>query len=110
LEAGLRAVARCLGIPDPTRGPDRTWGGVLRQIKDRIDAKWPTSGARFSGDGQTLAEIYAALAAIQNPYRDATMHLDHTYSDDDARHIIEMVHGLMRKTADRMDEQGAPLA
>ena len=28
------------------------------------------------GDGQTFDEMYATLAAMQNPWRNATMHLD----------------------------------
>jgi hypothetical protein len=57
-----------------------------------------------------FATVHAALAAMQNPYRNATMHLDHKYTDEDARHIFEMVKGLMMKIAERCDEDGNPKA
>jgi hypothetical protein len=61
-------------------------------------------------DGQFFEEAYAALAAIQNPYRNATMHLDQKYTPEEARHVFEMVGGFMRKVSSRMDENGMPLA
>lgn len=66
LEAGIRAISRCLGIPDPTKGSDRSWFKVLGSIKNAIDVKWPPS-TRISGDGQLFDEIHGAIAAIQNP-------------------------------------------
>jgi hypothetical protein len=41
LEAGIRAISRCLGIPDPTRGAERSWAKVLRAIKEENDRRWP---------------------------------------------------------------------
>jgi hypothetical protein len=38
MEIGIRAVARCLNIPDPTRAADRNWGAILREIKNDFDA------------------------------------------------------------------------
>ena len=55
-------------------------------------------------------EAYGALAGMQNPYRNSTMHLDDKYTPDEARHIFEVVKGFMARLAVRMDEQGAPLA
>lgn len=110
LEAGIRALSRCLQIPDPTRAGDRNWGAMLRELKAAIDAKWPGSSTRLSGDGEFFDNAYAALAAIQNPWRNATMHLDQKYTDDEARHIFDLVKGFMLKLASRMDENGLPLA
>jgi hypothetical protein len=109
LEAGIRSVSRCLGIPDQTKGSDRNWSNILRLVKVKIDSRWPTSG-RMSGDGKVFDEIHGAMAAIQNPYRNATMHLDATYTAPESLHIFEVVKGLMWRIASRMDEQGLPLA
>jgi hypothetical protein len=80
LEGGITAISRCLGIPDPTRGIDRSWGNLLAAVKAEIDRRWPR-GNRMSGDGQIFEELSAALAATQNPWRNATMHLDQKYTE-----------------------------
>jgi hypothetical protein len=108
LEAGLRALARCLGIPDPVKGYDQSWGRVLESIKAKIEERWPTAATRLSGEGQVFASLYGSLAAIKSPYRDTTMHLQEKYTEEEARYVFEMVKGLMTKIADRMDESGEP--
>ena len=110
LEGGITAISRCLGIPDPTKGADRNWGAMLTKIKTETDRRWPSGAARFSGDGKTFEELYGALAGLQNPYRNATMHFDQVYTSEDAKHVFDMVGGLLRKIASRMDENGLPLA
>lgn len=110
LEAGIRAMSRCLGIADPTKGADRSWFNMLEKIKTGTRAKWPTAADRMSGDGQTFDELHGALAGMQNPYRNATAHLDQDYNDDEAKHIMELCKGLLMRIAKRMDEQGNPKA
>jgi len=111
LEAGLRALARCLGIPDPTKGIDRSWGSVLRAIVAQIDLRWPkNTPARMSDECRLFEDTYAALAGMMNPWRNAGMHLDHKYTEEEAKHIFEVVGGFMKKVASRMDENGDPPA
>jgi hypothetical protein len=110
LEAVIGALSRCLGIPDPTKASDRNWGKVLGNIKDELDKRWPSSSTRLSGDGEFFDGAYAALAAMQNPWRNATMHLDQKYTEEEAKHVFEVVKGFMMKLADRMNENGAPKA
>jgi hypothetical protein len=107
LEAGIGALSRCLHIPDPTKGAQRSWFKLLEAIKNETDRRWPPSHIR-AGDAQLFEEAYAALAGMQNPWRNATMHLDQKYTSEDARHIFEMVGGFMRRIASRMDENGEP--
>src|SRR5882724_6262350 len=108
LEAAIRAMSRCLGIPDPTRAAGRSWGNLLKVIKAEIDVRWLTTTDRLLGDGRMFEETYAALAAMQNPYRNATMHLDHKYTEDEAQNLFEIVKGFMNRIADRMNENGDP--
>jgi hypothetical protein len=110
LEGGITAMSRCLGIADPTKGADRNWGSMLTKMKAAIDRRWPTGASRFSGDGQTFEELYAAIAGLQNPYRNATMHFDQIYTAEDAKHVFDVVGGILRKIASRMDENGLPQA
>jgi hypothetical protein len=110
LEAGIRAISRCLGIPDPTKGADRSWHNMLKAIETESRKRWPTAADRFSGDGKTFEELHGAFSAVQNPYRNATAHLDCDYDEDQARHLLEMSKGLFQRIAARMDERGSPLA
>lgn len=110
LEAAVRAISRCLGIPDPTRQSDRSWFKMLAAIDAQIKAKWPTAADRMNGDGREFEEMHATLAAIQNPYRNATMHLDSTYTTEGAKVIMEWVKHFLQRVARRMDENGSPLA
>jgi hypothetical protein len=110
LEAGIRAMSRCLGIPDPTRASDRSWFNMLKALKEVIDKKWPGTSTRLSGDGEFFDNAYAALAAMQNPWRNATMHLDHKYTPEEAKHVFEVVRGFMFRLASRMNEAGEPQA
>jgi hypothetical protein len=110
LEGGIRAMARCLGIGDPTRGSERSWIKVLKAIKEKMDERWPPSMVRGSGDDQLFDNAYAALAGMQNPWRNSTMHLDQVYTSEEARHVFDIVGGFMRKLSSRMDENGLPLA
>lgn len=109
LEAAIRAMSRCLGIPDPTKGADRSWHNALRAFKTEMDRRWPPSG-RLSGDGRRFEELHAILSSLQSPYRNATMHLDQKYTDEEARYIFDAVGVLMKKLTSRCDEDGEPKA
>jgi hypothetical protein len=108
LEAGIRALTRCLGIPDPTKGSDRNWSSILRSVKAEMDRRWPSATDKMAPDYITFDGIFGALSALQNPYRNETMHLDARYDEGEARHIMEMVRGLMQRVAARCDENGDP--
>ncbi len=110
LEGGIMAMSLCLGIPDPTKGAERNWGAILKKIKTEMETRWPGSVEKFSGEGKTFEGLYGTLAGLQNPYRNATMHFDQIYNVEDAMHVFEMVGGVLRKIASRMDENGMPRA
>jgi hypothetical protein len=111
MEAGIRAVARCLSIPDPIKPADRNWGKMLERIwKDGIEKRWPTVASRTTGDGQIFEALHASLDSVKNPWRNATMHVENKYTPEEAEDIFVAVRGFMRKLASRMDGQGQPLA
>jgi hypothetical protein len=110
MEIGIGAVARCLGIPDPIKPSERNWGRILESIQKGIDKHWPNSADRMSGDGALFESLHASLDAVKNPWRNATMHVDNKYTDDEAEHIFMAVKGFMKKLASRCDEGGNPKA
>lgn len=110
MEVAIRAIARCLQIPDPVRPAERNWALILKTIKNGVDAKWPTAATRMAGDGAFFEEVLASLEAVRNPWRNATMHVEKKYTDDEAEHIFVAVKGFMKKLASRCDEHGEPNA
>jgi hypothetical protein len=110
LEAGLRAIARCLGIPEPKKGHDQSCGSILGAIRADLFRRWPDAVDRFKGDGRIFEELYGSLAAFKTPYRDSTMHLQEKYTEKEARYFFEMIRGLMTKISERMDARGRPVA
>lgn len=110
LESAIRALSRCLSIPDPTTGAERNWSAMLNKLRTEVENRWPRSSGRMSGDSRLFDELLAALGSMANPWRNATMHLDQKYTEEEARRIMAAVHGLMDKIAKRMDEDGLPKA
>lgn len=108
MEIGIRAMARCLQVPDPVKPAERNWGIILKKMKDAMDGKWPTMAARITGDGALFENLYASLDAVKNPWRNDTMHVERKYTDEEARHIFEVVRGFMTNLALRCDENGDP--
>jgi hypothetical protein len=110
MEIGIRATARCLQIPDPIKPAERNWGRMIKKIWDGIEAKWPNPSNRATGDGEFFEALYASLDAVKNPWRNATMHVEKKYTDDEAEHIFVAVKGFMKALASRCDENGDPNA
>jgi hypothetical protein len=112
MEIGIRAAARCLTIPDPIKPAERNWGAILRAIRAELDRR-KAAGARpwnAPSDKQLFEEVYTSLDAVRNTWRNATMHVENKYSEDEANHIFTAVRAFMRKIASRFDEQGQPAA
>lgn len=113
MEIGIRAVARCLGIPDPTKPAERNWGTILRAIKEDLDAhvgQQPTKVWSIATDKEFFEGAYASLDAVRVAWRNPTMHIENKYTDDEAEHVFVAVKGFMMKLASRCDENGDPKA
>jgi hypothetical protein len=110
LEVAIRAVARCLQIPDPLKPAERNWGFILGEIAKGINTEWPGTAARMSGDGMFFESLRASLEAVRNPWRNATMHVEKKYTEDEAEHVFVAVKGFMKTLASRCDENGEPRA
>lgn len=108
MEGGIKAISRCLGILDPLKAADRSWFKLLSAIDTAVKGKWSTGASRLNGDGHFFEHAHATLAAIQNPYRNSTMHLDQKYTEDEARSILHLVKTFMVTIASRMNENGDP--
>jgi hypothetical protein len=113
MEVGIRAVARCLSIPDPLKAADKNWGSILRDVKLGLEERGGNTPAKTwanSTDKQFFEMAFASLDAVRSGWRNSTMHVESKYTDEEAEHIFGAVKGFMRKLASRMDERGEPRA
>ena len=51
-----------------------------------------------------------SLIAIKDGCRDDTMHVESTYTEDEANLLFALTKGFMQKVASRLDENGRPFA
>lgn len=110
MEVGIKAVSRCLKIPDPIKPSEKNWGKMLEKIYLEIDRRWPNSANRVHGDGRFFDDLHGLLEGVKNPWRNATMHVENRYTDDEAEHIFFAVRSFMKKLGSRCNEDGEPLA
>jgi hypothetical protein len=109
MEIGVGAIARSLNIPDPVKPAERNWGAVLKSIKTEMERRG-AAGSWKSNDAILFAELYVSLDAVRVAWRNATMHVENKYVDDESEHIFVAVRGFLRKLSGRMDETGNPTA
>ncbi|MDA1099135.1 MAG: hypothetical protein O2967_09125 [Proteobacteria bacterium] len=107
MEIGMKATAQCLEITKPAKPAGRNWGSFLRKIDEAIKTRPAWSGP---GDKAFFEEVYVTLDAIRNPWRNATMHVERKYTEEEAGHIFTAVCFFMKKIASRIDEDGKPHA
>ncbi len=107
MEIGVRSVARCLAVPDPTKPAERNWGFVLREINTAIKSKQKTLSI---SDQDFFDSVYIALDKVRSLWRNPTMHVERKYDEEEANEILEAVRIFVRKLASRLDQDGKPLA
>ena len=111
MEIGINAARKSLSIPDPVKPSERNWGKILQLFKVEIDArnKTPSKWVK-SSNVDFFSEVYVSLDAVRNVWRNATMHVEKTYTEEEAERIYLAVKGFMKKMSSQIDENGQPLA
>src|SRR3546814_19731120 len=51
LEIAIKALAKRLGIEDPTKPAEKNWAFILNSIRKRIDELWPPKGRVSESEG-----------------------------------------------------------
>lgn len=107
LEVGIKALAKCLHVEDLEKPRMKNWGFILDGIETAIKARWEKETDRDKGDGELFWEVYTLMLAIKTP-RNGTMHPAKKYTEQEADRIIRIIGDIMRRLAERMDEEGIP--
>ncbi len=79
---------------------------MLGEIRKKIDEMHPRSKRLPGTEGAFLEDIYASLDAVKNPWRNATMHVESVYTEEESRHILSCTATLLQKMAGGFDENG----
>ena len=106
IEHGIKALAKSLDVPDPTKAAEKNWGIILKAVRDAIDQKWPKQSRLPNSTGAKLESLYATLDAIKNPWRNATMHVETIYAPHEALHIARCTGIFMLELMRHSDEDG----
>ena len=107
MEKGLDAAFASIGL---SQGKNPNWGLLLKEIKTEIDRRKSVHAWKTSNDETFFFEVYVSIDAVRNAWRNATMHIENKYTEEEATNIFNAVKGFMQKLSSRMDEQGQPLA
>ena len=113
MEIGIRGMSRCLGVPDPIKQAERNWWAIQRKIKEAMEERGGNSALKRWArpeDQAVFEDACAFLDAVRNAWRNATMHVENKYTDEEADTIYRAVKMFTRKLASRFDEAGQPLA
>jgi len=105
-EGGLVSLAKALGLYDPD---NKNWGKFFKDfevqydtyLKDKKNASFP-----WGKHGDFLKEMQANFKAINNAWRNQTMHLDVKYDEPEAAHVIAIIPKFLKKVSERLDERG----
>lgn len=113
MEVALESLRVCLGLPQPLKPQDKNWGAILQNYKNELVSREnPQSQRRWNSerDKDFFVEIYGSLDAVKEAWRNKTMHVEKTYTTEQAEQVLAVVKGFMQKVASRLDESGQPFA
>jgi len=98
MEVGLKALAAAVSV-----GPQNDWGKYLGEIEAELTKRMKSSGAR-SPDEQFYAEAHAMFDSVRRAWRNPTMHVDKTYTEERAEEILIAVRSFMRHLATKLHD------
>jgi hypothetical protein len=99
MEAGLKTLANGLGIPYAP-----SWESYLTQIEKRITAKHKTKGIRWKRDEPYFRDIMGDLQVIKIAWRNPTMHIVRSYSQEEAEDVFRAVRAFMIRLSERFSD------
>jgi hypothetical protein len=97
-EVGLKALAQALGV-----GAKNDWGKYLEEIDKELQKRMKASGAR-TPDEQFYAEGHITFDSVRRAWRNPTMHVEKTYTEERAEEILIAVRSFMRHLATKLHD------
>lgn len=106
VEVVLKATWKTLGLSPPKLSD--SWGALLQPLDQQLQpllapsARNPTWQSNLS----FFSEVVADVRATKRCYRDTTMHVESTYTLEEARAIFNAVKTLVSDAAKHLDQDG----
>lgn len=97
-EVALKALAKAVGVTS-----QNDWGRYLSEIEKELDRRTKAAGAR-TPDEQFYAEAGANFDRLRRAYRNPTMHPDKSYSQGQAKDIMQATKAFMTHLATKVSE------
>jgi len=100
MEIGLKVICKYLKTTKVTDTKNKSWGFILRQCEECLkQPEWKNN--------HFIAEIVAMLHSVKDAWRNPTMHVERTYTEEQAQDIWNVVKGFMRHLATKLKEDTA---
>lgn len=106
LEIALSSIALGIGLSITDISSNPNWGAILKKINNKISANNAANNAIWILSKSFYENIYTHLNSIRVAWRNPTMHVEKTYTEESAEDIFNSVKGLMRHLAEHLDESG----
>ncbi len=98
VEVSLTVLTKELGLPQR-----HDWGKHLTDIENELTKRYKASGSR-TPDETFFAEAAAQIGHIKTAWRNPTMHVDRSYTEERAEEIFVAVRSLLRHLAGKLHE------
>lgn len=102
-EAGVRALAKAVGY-DWEQSPN--WGKFYRQYDAQLATNPTKHTEPWLSHAEFLESVGGNLRAVKDAWRNNTMHLEKTYDEEQAKHLLAVVPSFMKQLASQVDEDG----
>lgn len=99
MEVGLKVVARELGIPYAP-----SWESYLKQITNLINRDWKDKEPEWKTNESLFRELLGDLQTVKIAWRNPTMHIVRTYTEEEAGQVYGAVRMFMLHLAKSFGE------
>jgi len=102
MEVGLRVLENTLKLPPSTT--NRSWERVLKECDKQQAKPFSERTPEWQNNGKFLAEATAMLRSVKVAWRNPTMHIERTYTEEQVEDIWNVVKGFMQYLAMKIKE------
>lgn len=105
-EAAVKALGAAIGCPV---SGNANWGNVFKQFDRQLALPAMQRPGHWQQHSSFLENIGGHLRAVKSAWRNDTMHLDRSYNEEEASHLLAVVPTFMRELSAHLDETGTLL-
>jgi hypothetical protein len=104
MEVGLRVLAKSLDDSSLNPKTNPTWERILRKCRAELSKPLQERSPEWKADEPFFSGASARLMAIKDAWRNPTMHVEQTYTEETALDVFNHVQAFMRHLATKLYE------